>query len=227
MTLKELLEVIQLHHPGKGETLIRQGLNRAQDNFSAKTGMLKATGTDDTVAGQRRYTLHSEMLDVYRVELDNEQIPKLLGQPPVGDVDNTAGDGISGTAISMKDKKDKYAWYIDGFVINLVEKCASTTDYNFNWQTVSTNDLELRLYYTRKANKFTANDLTLVSELPSQFHEALAMKVISDFYKLPGETFNLQVAGFFDKEFEREVREGKKYARRDHQRTGYIQPWGY
>lgn len=227
MTLKEQIEITHLHHPGKGETMIRQALNRAQDDFSAKTVMLKATANDTTVVAQRAYTLHTEMLDVYRVELDNEQIPKLIGSIPIGDVDDVSGEGSSATPLSIKDKADKYAWYIDGLSLNLVEKCAATTDYNFDWQSVSTAGMKLRLYYNRKAAQFAANDLTLVSELPSQFHEAICLKVISDFYKLPGETFNLQLAAYFDQEYEKQVREGKKYSKRAFQRTGYIQQWDY
>tara|TARA_Y100000310_G_scaffold24437_1_gene23478 strand:+ start:5070 stop:5762 length:693 start_codon:yes stop_codon:yes gene_type:complete len=230
MTLKELLEIVQLHHPGQGETMIRQGLNRAQDNFSAKTGMLKATANDTTVVAQRGYTLHDEMLELYRVELDTELIPKLVGgalSVPIGDVDDEAGVGSTATPVTAKAKADKYAWYLDCKTLYIVEKCAATADYLYEWQSVSTAGMKIKVYYTRKAAKYSADDLTLVSELPSQFHEALSFKVISDFYKLPGETFNLQVAGYFDQEFEKEVREGKKYAKRGHQRTGFIQPWSY
>ena len=227
MTLKEQIEIVQLHHPGKGETMIRQAINRAQDDFSAKTVMLKATANDTTVVAQRAYTLNQEMLDIYRVELSNEQIPKLIGSIPIGDVDDVAGEGSSGTPLSISDKADKYAWYIDGLSLNIVEKCAATTNYNFQWQTVSTAGIKIRLYYNRKAAQFSANDLTLVSELPTQFHEALTMKVISDLYKLPGETFNLKLASYFDMEYEKQVREGKKYAKRSFQRTGYIQQWDF
>ena len=227
MTQQELIEIIQQHHPTSREVAIRKALNRAQDDFSAKTVMLKATANDTSVAAQRAYTLHQEMLDIYRVELENEQIPKLIGAIPIGDVDDVSGEGSGGKALSILDKADKYAWYIDGLSLNLVEKCAATTSYNFKWQTISTAGLKLRLYYNRKATQFSANDLTLVSELPSQFHESLSMKVISDFYKLPGETFNLQLAAYFDQEYEKQVREGKKYSKRAFQRTGYIQQWDY
>ena len=37
MTQKELIEVIQQHHPEANETMIRKALNRAQDDFAAKT----------------------------------------------------------------------------------------------------------------------------------------------------------------------------------------------
>ena len=230
MTLKELLEIVQLHHPQQGETMIRQGLNRAQDSFSAKTGILKATANDTTVVAQRAYPLHDEMLELYRVELDTEMIPKLIGGAlsiPVGDVDDEAGVGSSATPITAKAKADKYAWYLDNKILNIVEKCSATADYLYEWQSVSTAGITIKVYYTRKAAKYSSGDLTLVSELPSQFHEALAFKVLSEFYKLPGDTFKLQVASYFDQEFEKEVREGKKYAKRGHQRSGYIQPWSF
>ena len=40
MTQKEMIEIIQQHHPNANETAIRKALNRAQDDFAAKTKIL-------------------------------------------------------------------------------------------------------------------------------------------------------------------------------------------
>ena len=45
MTQKQLIELIQQHHPIMGETEIRLALNRAQDDFCAKTELIKETYT--------------------------------------------------------------------------------------------------------------------------------------------------------------------------------------
>ena len=69
MNQKQLIELIQQHHPSAGETEIRKALNRAQDDFSSKTEILRGTYTETSVAGQRNYPLHREMIKVYRVDI--------------------------------------------------------------------------------------------------------------------------------------------------------------
>ena len=64
MTQKQLIELIQQHHPVMGETEIRLALNRAQDDFCYKTELIKDTYTQDSVAGQRYYTLDGKILKV-------------------------------------------------------------------------------------------------------------------------------------------------------------------
>ena len=88
MTQKELIEIIQQHHPKTGETLIRQALNRAKDDFAAKTSIVEVAtdGTDVTVAGQRYYSLPPELLELKRVELGNISIKRLIFKPIEGDI---------------------------------------------------------------------------------------------------------------------------------------------
>jgi hypothetical protein len=87
MTQKQILELIQQHHPGAGETEIRKALNRAQDDFSSKTEILKGTYLEDTIAGQRNYPLHREMIKIYRVDIDDNEIPRAVGDIVNADVD--------------------------------------------------------------------------------------------------------------------------------------------
>ena len=87
MTQKELMETIQQHHPHAGETQIRKALNRAQDDFAAKTKIIHV-GTDNTdalVAGQRYYNLPPEVLEIKRVELDEIEIRRMIDRPKKGD----------------------------------------------------------------------------------------------------------------------------------------------
>ena len=87
MTQKEMLEIIQQHHPDIGETVIRKALNRAQDDFAAKTKILRVASDNDdvTVSGQRYYSLPSEVLEVKRVELDEVEIKRMISRPIKGD----------------------------------------------------------------------------------------------------------------------------------------------
>ena len=81
MTQKQLIELIQQHHSGMGETEIRLALNRAQDNFCSDTELITATFTQDSVAGQRYYNLDDAIVEITRVDYDNYEIPRLVGEP--------------------------------------------------------------------------------------------------------------------------------------------------
>tara|TARA_Y100000361_G_scaffold57678_2_gene50437 strand:+ start:119 stop:502 length:384 start_codon:yes stop_codon:yes gene_type:complete len=127
--------------------------------------------------------------------------------------------------MSILSNKDKYFWFIQGERLGIVEAKTSTNIADPKWESPTSRE-SLRVHYTAKAAHFTT-DMTESSEIPSQFHEALAMKVIADLYKLPGETFNLELAAYFDKQYEMQIREAKKYARRHHTSVGYISPQSF
>ena len=85
MTQKELMEMVQQHHPSAGETLIRKALNRAQDDFGAKTKIIRAIAEDSLATDKRWYDLDPGMLDIKRIEIDNISIKRLLFPPIEGD----------------------------------------------------------------------------------------------------------------------------------------------
>ena len=95
MTQQELIEIIQQHHPQAREVAIRKALNRAQDDFSAKTGIIHAIATDtlnkkadgSELVGKRFYDLDPGMLEIKKVEVGNITIMKLLNPPLEGDED--------------------------------------------------------------------------------------------------------------------------------------------
>ena len=88
MTFQDMLEQIRLHHPTILENEIRVSLNYAQDDFRHKTDILKSTYTQPTVANQRWYLLNAQILTIKSVEIDNVQIPRFVGDPPITDMDN-------------------------------------------------------------------------------------------------------------------------------------------
>ena len=88
MTFKDMLETIQMHHPNTLENEIRVLLNRAQDDFAAKTDILESSYTQAAVAEQRLYTLNPQILTIKSVEVDNVTIPRLQGHPGITDMDN-------------------------------------------------------------------------------------------------------------------------------------------
>ena len=92
MTLMEMIELVKQHHPHLGETEILKLLNRAKDNFCARTEILKNTFTSTTVANQRYYKLDNRVLKVQSVWLNDVMIPRLIDKPIIDD--DTSEDGI-------------------------------------------------------------------------------------------------------------------------------------
>jgi hypothetical protein len=91
MTAKEMIELIQQHHPHIGEKEAINLLNRAKDDFCAKTELVKDSYTSSTVANQRYYTLDNKILKIKSVWLNDVEIPMLLGKPGIDD--DTSEDG--------------------------------------------------------------------------------------------------------------------------------------
>jgi predicted urease superfamily metal-dependent hydrolase len=88
MTLKEMIELVQLHHPHMGETEVVKLINRAKDDFCNRTEIVKTTATMNTVANQRYYHLDKAILKVKSVWLDSIRIPRLIGKPIIDDTDS-------------------------------------------------------------------------------------------------------------------------------------------
>ena len=85
MTLLEMIETIQQHHPKIGETALIKAINRASDSFTAQTGIIEAIAEDNLVKDKRWYDLDPGMLTVKRVEIDNISIKRLVYPPTEGD----------------------------------------------------------------------------------------------------------------------------------------------
>ena len=86
MKTKEMIELVQQHHPHLGEVEIVKLLNRAKDDFCEETMIYKKTDTSiTTVAGTRWYTVPSGLLSIEEVYLNDVRIPKLIGNPIIND----------------------------------------------------------------------------------------------------------------------------------------------
>ena len=98
MTAKEMVELVQQHHPDMGETEIIKLLNRAKDEFCAETEIVKKKYTsvsgdyaDDgsaettTTANRRYYTISKFILKIQDVWLNDVKIPRLIGKPIIDD----------------------------------------------------------------------------------------------------------------------------------------------
>jgi hypothetical protein len=72
MRQKEMIELVQQHHPHMGETEIRKLINRAMDALSESTDIIKTSYTDTTVANQRYYGLNENILKITGVTLTDD-----------------------------------------------------------------------------------------------------------------------------------------------------------
>ena len=100
MTVQQMIELVQQHHPSMGETEIIKMLNLALDEFVIQTRMIKDVATIATTTDQRYYDFDDsssisdsdDVLEVFRVEYDTsggfgKKIPRLLEPPSEAEVD--------------------------------------------------------------------------------------------------------------------------------------------
>ena len=86
MQTKEMIELIQQHHPHMGEVEAVKLLNRAKDNFCEETQIFKKTDSSiTTTAGTRWYTIPSGLLKVEEIYFNDVKIPRLIGNPIIND----------------------------------------------------------------------------------------------------------------------------------------------
>ena len=87
MNRVEIIELVQQHHPHMGEVEIVNLLNRAKNDFCAKTEIVKDSYTLNTVADQRYYDIDNRILKIKSVWLNDVKIPRLIGKPIIDDED--------------------------------------------------------------------------------------------------------------------------------------------
>ena len=85
MTAKEMIELVQQHHPEMGQTEIVKLINRAKDDFCIKTEIVKDTYTSQTEVNQRYYTLDNKIIKIKDIWLNDIKIPMLLDKPIIDD----------------------------------------------------------------------------------------------------------------------------------------------
>ena len=126
-------------------------------------------------------------------------------------------------------------WYVNNNRLAIVEKNGATTVDGASTLYKSVSEAKpLRLHTISKADHFdvgasigttdygnvTAGPL---GDIPVQFHEALVYKVIAMGYKTPP-GLQIDLAQYFDLEYEKVVKQAKKYARSNFTDIGHIAP---
>ena len=127
-------------------------------------------------------------------------------------------------------------YYVSNNRLALVEKDSSTTTVDgvtTEYITISAAK-PLIVHATCRADYFETgtvidNDdygsstIGPLGDIPIQFHEALVYKVIAMGYKTPP-NINIDLAQYFDLEYEKSVKSAKKFSRRGYTQTGIIAP---
>jgi len=92
MKLQELIELVQQHHPDLGQNQIVLEANRALDDFSMQTKLVRGTFDISTVVDKRYYDLDSNIIEIEEVIYDHgtgkgTSIPRLIYKPNVKDTE--------------------------------------------------------------------------------------------------------------------------------------------
>ena len=91
MQTKEMIELVQQHHPHLGEVETIKLLNRAKDDFCARTEIVKDSYTTSTVANQRYYKLDTKIIKIQSIWLNDVEIPMSLSKPIIDDDTSESG----------------------------------------------------------------------------------------------------------------------------------------
>jgi hypothetical protein len=91
MKLKEMVELVQQHHPQMGGQEIVKMINRAQDEYSSRTRLSEDSHTYTVVNGQRRYSLNvsgnkDAIMEIKNVDLNGKTIKRFTGRPITRDL---------------------------------------------------------------------------------------------------------------------------------------------
>ena len=86
MKLKEIVEMVQQHHPNLGAQEVVKMVNRAQDEYCSRTRLLEDAAQFDIVEGQRGYSLtvsgnDDQIMEIKNVDLDGKTIRRFIGRP--------------------------------------------------------------------------------------------------------------------------------------------------
>ncbi len=86
MKLKEYFDIASDSYPEVELADVVKILNRAIEDFSERTEIVKNSYKTNTVAGQRFYNLDENIIKIISVDVDNETAPKLIGEPSKRDM---------------------------------------------------------------------------------------------------------------------------------------------
>jgi|10_taG_2_1085330.scaffolds.fasta_scaffold27418_2 hypothetical protein len=125
-------------------------------------------------------------------------------------------------------------WYVDNGQggrtrLAIVEKSnSSVTKETITSNYTSVSEVkDIRIYAIDSPDDYTIDNLTSEKkEIPLRYHEGLVYKVIANGYKDPRNQ-KMDVAQYFDKEYEIILKKAKKQARSNMQINGFVKQVSY
>tara|TARA_R110002012_G_scaffold106341_1_gene247603 strand:- start:612 stop:1034 length:423 start_codon:yes stop_codon:yes gene_type:complete len=130
----------------------------------------------------------------------------------------------------------KRMWFTERGRIGIVEEGSSSTTDGVTTTIVSVTEaksmlikgLSLPTHFpigdeSNYSDSYTDNFYGPLDEIPSQFHEALAFKAIAIGYQDP-RNMKIELAQYFDNEYQKICKRAKKFARSSYLTTGHIVP---
>lgn len=126
----------------------------------------------------------------------------------------------------MATKKTR-AWYSDKLgKLGIVEKATNAINkdgFTTDWTSIS-EVKATRVYAISNDSDISINELTnTFNQIPGQFHEALVYKAIAMGYKDP-RNLKIELAQYFDAEYNKSVKQGKKFSKSNYIQTGFAKP---
>jgi len=233
MNRVEIIELVQQHHPHMGEVEILKLINRALDDFTMETGILREyVDVQNTVAGQRYYTV-DKCISIINVWVDDVLIPRMASINAAMFIDDDEHVNSDNTLDTPSKTSNERYWYPiqnDGEIkIGLIEKSTESVkrdDKVSNYQSISETGLQIRVYMMRRAIHLLAGSssgTTFTPEIKSIFHQALVSKAIGEGYKDPRNQ-KFDAVQFFVGEYEDYIKQAKKDVRRNAITTGVVVP---
>ena len=127
--------------------------------------------------------------------------------------------------------KQRY-WYIDKHRIGIVESATNAVTketLTSNYSSVS-EAKDVRIYGIMKpdalgTNLTNAADPALI-EIPAQFHEVVVNRAIASGYKDP-RNMQIDMATYFDAEYDKGLREAKKFSKSRYRSGAVIRPYDF
>jgi len=235
MTGKEAFELINQHHPTLGGTEIILYLNNAIKHFCRKTEILKQSYSQTSTAGTRYYTLDPTIIKIISVSVDDVDIPRMIGKPPIED-DELADDGTTANNLGAPGSvSNERMFYVDLDRLGIVEKRTSATvrdDITSNYQSISETGLIIRIkciagpetdFSTHNIQTKTSGSILGDASGNASFDNYVLDYAIAEGYRSPA-SFDIQRAEYFESRFEKGIKEAKRFARSSYISTGRISP---
>ena len=118
-------------------------------------------------------------------------------------------------------------WYIDKLgKMGIIEKASGVVKkdgYQTDWTSIASAQA-VRLYAISRDSDISINELTnTFNQIPGEYHEALVYKAVAMGYKDP-RNMDIKLAQYFDSEYMRQVKEGKKFSKSSYADSGNITP---